>query len=107
MKAPCLFSIILFTFTACHQNNNTTDAALQQPPYNGLTDSIQQEPQNAMLYYKRAALLLQNDQVNFDIVLTEGTVNKPQLYTQKDKFMNLAEKNPALIYLTKKFGLDL
>ena len=51
--------------------------------------------------------LLQNDQVNFDIVLTEDNNNKQQLYTQRDRFMKLAEKNPSLIYLTKKFGLDL
>lgn len=50
--------------------------------------------------------LLQNDQVNFDIALTDDN-SKPQLYTQRDKFMKMAEKNPALIYLTKKFGLDL
>lgn len=51
--------------------------------------------------------LLQNDQVNFDIAFTQDTNSKPQLYTQKDKFMKMAEKNPSLIYLTKKFGLDL
>lgn len=49
---------------------------------------------------------LQNDVLNFEIRFTEQT-NKSVPYTQKEKFMKMAEKNPALIYLAEKFKLDL
>jgi DNA polymerase-3 subunit gamma/tau len=49
---------------------------------------------------------LSNDSLNFEIVLSEGnTVVQP--YTAREKFMKMAEKNKALIYLADKLKLDL
>lgn len=49
---------ILFVLSAC---NNEPDqvSILHQPPYNSISDSIQQNPQNAELYYRRGVLLYQ------------------------------------------------
>jgi tetratricopeptide (TPR) repeat protein len=54
--------LFLLLLHACNQagENNT---ALTQPPYNQLTDSLQQQPKNAGLYYRRGALLYQNEQL--------------------------------------------
>lgn len=38
---------------------------LKQEPYAALTDSIQDQPSNAELYYKRGAVLLQNNQLAY------------------------------------------
>ena len=38
-----------------------TDSLLKGEPYAIITDSIQQQPKNAGLYYKRGILLLQNE----------------------------------------------
>lgn len=50
--------------------------------------------------------LLQNDQITFDVGLTENS-NTAKPYTQREKFMKMAEKNPALIYLAEKLKLEL
>ncbi len=56
--------IVLFFITGCqmHGNNNGVDDLLKTPPYASLTDSINQFPDNASLYLKRAALLTKNNQ---------------------------------------------
>jgi len=50
--------------------------------------------------------MLQNDHVMFDVVLSENnSVLTP--YTNKEKFMKMAEKNKALLYLADKLKLEL
>src|SRR5689334_5620749 len=58
-----LFFIFLFFFLSCNQSDEKV-TALTQPPYDKLTDSIQKQPQLAELYYRRGALLYQNEQVS-------------------------------------------
>ncbi len=60
MKNALFF--LSFFIISCNQAGET-EATLQQPPYNALTDSIRQQPQNAILYYHRGALLYQNEQL--------------------------------------------
>ncbi len=61
MKITALFAFVFLVMTGC-SNNNATAGLLAEPPYRSLTDSIQQEPDNAGLYYRRGALLYQNNQ---------------------------------------------
>lgn len=63
-KPFILFAFLTILFIAC-TNNDTNDAFLQQPPFKPLTDSIQQQPDNASLYYKRGVLLYENNQLNY------------------------------------------
>lgn len=51
--------IITTLFVAC---NSGPDKTLQQPPFAALTDSIAEKPADAGLHYKRAVLLLENEQ---------------------------------------------
>jgi tetratricopeptide (TPR) repeat protein len=55
-----LFVRFFFLFVSCNgaEESNTI---LTQPPYDKLTDSIRQQPQNAGLYYRRGALLYQQE----------------------------------------------
>lgn len=62
MKNLVYLFFILASSTGCNEAAQH-ESLLTQPPYNGLTDSIQQEPENADLYYRRGALLYQNEQV--------------------------------------------
>lgn len=61
------FLIFLFAlFLACNNNDaEPTDSVLKQEPYSGLTDSINQQPNNAALHYKRGVLLFQNEQYSY------------------------------------------
>jgi tetratricopeptide (TPR) repeat protein len=61
------FFIFLFgVFIACNNNDvEQRDSVLKQAPYSGLTDSINQQPNNAALYYKRGVLLIQNEQYSY------------------------------------------
>lgn len=50
--------------------------------------------------------MLQNDHIGMEIVLSESNaVLTP--YTNKEKFMKMAEKNKALLYLAEKLKLEL
>jgi tetratricopeptide (TPR) repeat protein len=54
---------LLFIAAAVGCNSaEESETVLTQPPYNKFTDSIQQQPQNAGLYYRRGVLLYQNEQ---------------------------------------------
>lgn len=64
MKLHLPLIIFIYTILSCN-TTDTTDPALQQEPYTSLTDSIQQQPNDAHLYYKRGALLLRNNQLNY------------------------------------------
>ncbi len=67
MAKPLLFltGLLCIILCSCHNNGSeTTTALLKQPPYNKLTDSIKNDPANMDLYYKRGALLFQNNQLN-------------------------------------------
>lgn len=48
---------------------------------------------------------LQNDQITFEVIeTTYEASNKP--YTDKEKLLKMAERNPALIYLVEKLKLE-
>lgn len=55
--------IIVFSLTACTNKTGSGEARLSNPPYNKLTDSIQAEPKNAALYFKRGTLLYSNEEI--------------------------------------------
>ncbi|MEI6948803.1 tetratricopeptide repeat protein [Paraflavisolibacter sp. H34] len=87
---------------ACNGNNEDREAVLKAPPYNSLTDSIRQEPQNSGLYYRRAALLLKNGQAP----LAEADLRKAWALQPEEQYGLglsglLAAKNPdsALLFL--------
>jgi DNA polymerase-3 subunit gamma/tau len=48
---------------------------------------------------------LENDQIKIDTSLKK-TEKSEKIYTNTDKFNHLAKKNPNLIKLKNKFGLD-
>jgi pentatricopeptide repeat protein len=57
----CLLAVA-FSVTGCKiHNNGNADEILNNQPYSSVSDSIQQFPQNAALYLKRAELLTQNN----------------------------------------------
>ena len=56
-----LFALIVCVLS-CNQAEEK-DSTLTQPPYDKLTDSLQHQPQNAGLYYRRGTLLYQNEQL--------------------------------------------
>jgi tetratricopeptide (TPR) repeat protein len=53
----------LFFVSSCNNNKETSPFGkiLSQPPYTGITDSINKEPQNDELYFRRAVLLNRNN----------------------------------------------
>ena len=55
----------LSLMTACSDNQEQDDKLLTQPPFQSLTDSIEQFPKNPELYYRRGVLLYQNNQVGY------------------------------------------
>lgn len=64
MKTIILLATFCYVVIGCSDTNKAADAVLQNEPYGGLTDSIELQPNNPELYYKRGALLLQNDQLS-------------------------------------------
>lgn len=59
MKYSFAFLLALILLSC---NSSGEEAILEQPPFDALTDSIEDAPKNASLYYRRANLLLQNEQ---------------------------------------------
>lgn len=57
-----LILLLPLAILACNSNDASNDTVLSQPPFDKLTDSIQQSPQNADLYYHRGVLLYQSNQ---------------------------------------------
>ena len=49
---------------------------------------------------------LQNDHISLTVSVTQKT-DAPLLYTGKEKFQRLAEKNPAVLSLAEKLNLDI
>ncbi|ANE50302.1 tetratricopeptide repeat protein [Flavisolibacter tropicus] len=54
----------LSVLTAC-TNSGNTDPLLTKEPYDKLSDSINQAPNDAELYYKRGTLLFQNNELHY------------------------------------------
>lgn len=65
MKSYLPLVVFLLLLLSCADNTDATNDLLRQEPYSGLTDSIQQQGGNAELYYKRGALFLQNDKIDY------------------------------------------
>jgi tetratricopeptide (TPR) repeat protein len=59
----CLLPLFAICILAGCNNTEESNSILNEPPYNKLTDSVRQQPQNAGLYYRRGALLYQNSQL--------------------------------------------
>ena len=61
------FYTILFAFflLSCDDKNGSKEnAILSRPPYDKLTDSIKQSPDNDQLYFRRGTLLYSNEELN-------------------------------------------
>jgi tetratricopeptide (TPR) repeat protein len=63
MQKLFLLTIISITFVACSDHSPNENATLSQPPYNKLTDSIDNAPKDAGLYYRRGSLLYKNGEM--------------------------------------------
>jgi len=61
MKTMVLTLFTVLLLQACG-NNSTSDNLLSAAPYKALTDSIQESPENADLYYRRGVILYKNNQ---------------------------------------------
>ena len=59
------FFVSSFIIVLISCNEEQSFDPLKQPPYDKLTDSIKNDPKNAELYYRRGALLYNNDQAVF------------------------------------------
>ena len=59
------FFLFSFAFIACNNNEDSGDSVLSQPPFDKLTDSIQQSPQDDGLHFRRGILLYQNNQTAY------------------------------------------
>ena len=64
MKYSAFIFLIVLIFSCSNNDVQETDSLLKGEPYSDITDSIQQQPMNAGLYYQRGVLLLQNEQFN-------------------------------------------
>ncbi len=85
----CVGIIVL---TGCGSNSvNGFDDVLQQPPYAGISDSINKSPSNAALYLRRAELLTQNNQ--HDIAF----------YDYKKSWDLQQDESTALLYTSNLF----
>ena len=99
-----LFASLLFCTCVGCNSNTQADEFLQQQPYAALTDSIEQQPKNAGLYYRRGALLLENNQLNY----AESDLKKAWLLQQTETHALgavsvLRRKNPdtAIVFIQK------
>lgn len=63
MRKILFYSLFLWFLTSCGEEE--TFDPLRQPPYDQITDSIQKQPDNAALYFRRATLLYVNNQPVF------------------------------------------
>jgi len=62
-----VFYTILFSFflLSCNDKKSSEgNAILSQPPYDKLTDSIEQSPTNDQLYFRRGTILYSNEEIN-------------------------------------------
>lgn len=57
MRRSFVFSFVFLV--SCHQAVQETNGLLLQPPYQIITDSLQQSPRNPDLYYRRGVLLFE------------------------------------------------
>ena len=64
MKYSVYIFLLVLVFSCSDNSVQETDSLLKGEPYSSITDSIQQQPMNAGLYYKRGVLLLENEQFN-------------------------------------------
>lgn len=64
MRNPVGIIALITVLVAC-TNGENTNTLLAEAPYNKLTDSIQQAPNNADLYYKRGVLLYKNNELPY------------------------------------------
>jgi tetratricopeptide (TPR) repeat protein len=97
-----LLLTIVFSFLVACNNNEDTDVVLRKPPYNDLTDSIKQSPEDGNLYFQRGILLYQNKQAR----LAEYDLKKAWALQQNEDYaISLAtllrNKHPdsALLFL--------
>lgn len=58
-----LLLFVAISVVACSGHSSNENATLSQPPYNKLTDSIEQAPKDAGLYYRRGSLLYGNGEM--------------------------------------------
>lgn len=77
-----------FAFIACSNNSSSkANKFLSQPPYNKLTDSIENMPKDAGLYYRRGTLLFSNEENS----LAEKDIRTAwQLNTKEEYALRLA-----------------
>ena len=87
---------------ACNNEQTKDDTLLASPPFDQLTDSIRQAPQNPELYYHRGILLYQNNQAAY----AEQDIRKAWQLQPKEAYALslttlLREKAPdsALVFL--------
>ena len=64
MKYSVYIFLLVLVFSCSDNSVQETDSLLKGEPYGSITDSIQQQPMNAGLYYRRGVLLLENEQFN-------------------------------------------
>lgn len=62
MLKPFFVATVLFNCVACNNNSQQSDP-LSKAPYDKITDSIHQAPNDAGLYYRRGTLLYRNGEV--------------------------------------------
>jgi tetratricopeptide (TPR) repeat protein len=96
------FSLTLFA--SCSNNDGATNAVLEGPPYNNITDSIDNEPKNAALYFKRGALLYKNNQLQ----LAEQDVKKAWNLSPTEEYglsvaniLSKKNQDSAIVFLQK------
>lgn len=88
MQKRILILAASFAFIACSNNSSSkANKFLSQPPYNKLTDSIENMPKDAGLYYRRGTLLFSNEENS----LAEKDIRTAwQLNTKEEYALRLA-----------------
>lgn len=63
MRTIFLYGTCLLLLAACGNDDDSGNTLLARPPYDKLTDSLRQRPQDAALHYRRGVLLYRNGQL--------------------------------------------
>lgn len=100
-----LWTLLPLSFLiACSDAAEQGDKLLTQPPFQSLTDSIQQFPKNPELYYRRGVLLYQNSQVRYaekDLRTAWNLQPKEEYALSMTTLLRQKSPDSAIVFLDK------
>jgi len=99
-KSPRMYQVLI-----SHIPEKTSETQIQiQLNSESQRKDMQEKIQSELLGFLKEEL--NNYSINLTVGITEEIKTENLIYTEKDKFKYLSEKNPELESLKKKFNLD-